>query len=467
MGTRFRVLAAPVDSSTGDRRRFAPDAITHQALPMPLRWVRQDVGAHDGAVTVAAIQDVEVDGANIWISGVFFDDVAPETMPRLAEDVAEAMKLCREGVLGPSVDLDDFEAAPVRIGEDEVLDYEDITEEDELELLVTKGRMRSATLVAIPAFAETNHTMTFDDAEEEEEEEDGQADEETDAGEDDEAVSEPENEADEDTPELAALIASLSAAETLFSFDAFSAVRPDKLLPITYDFERGIVYGHVAPWGQCHQGIPDACVLAPRDEDGGKYRDFHVHRVETDQGIVYAGRITAGGQHPDVTENVTAHHVRQAHDSMTTVAYVRATEDAFGIFVCGPIVPGLDEQTRGVLSRRKVSGDWRETQDGLSMIEVLALGPGPRALSEPGFPIRLGFAGTRQVALVASLSPEAYPEMSIGSFDFTEAFRQAYNVIQEEEAAKLEAEQLRGELGELLNADAEQARDELARTIGA
>lgn len=453
MGTRFRVLAAPVDASTGDRRRFAENAITHQQLPMPLRWVRQDVGAHDGAVTVAAIQGVEMDGANIWISGEFFDDVDPATMPRLAEDVAEAMKLARAGVLGPSVDLDDFEAAPVRVGSDEPIDYEDVTEEDELELLVTKGRMRSATLVAIPAFAETNHTMVFDDVE------------------DDEAVSEPDNPADENEPVeedgYAALVAALDTEEPApYLFESFTPPGVLGLTPITYDFERGIVYGHVAPWGLCHQGIADSCVLAPKDESG-RYRDFHIHRVETDQGTVYAGRITAGGKHPGISDDITAHHVRQAHDEMRTVAYVKASEDAFGIFVCGPIVGDLDSETLNILSRRKVSADWRETVDGLSMIEVLALGPGPRAESEPGFPVQMGFSSGRQVSLVASLSPEPDAAGPFAEFNFTEAFRQAYNVIKDEEARAVEAEQLRAALGEVMDADAARVRAELAETIGA
>jgi hypothetical protein len=75
--------------------------------------------------------------------------------------------------------------------------------------------------------------------------------------------------------------------------------------------------------------------------------------------------------------------------------------------VAGVIRPGLEESTRSILSRRKVSGDWRETPAGLSLVEVLALSPGPRAHAEPGFPVPATFSRAgRQVALTAALGPD-------------------------------------------------------------
>lgn len=595
MATRFRALAVPVDVSTGDRRRIGEGALTHQTLPMPGRWVREDVGAHDGAITVASLTDVQTDGDQIWLTGHWFDDVDEEKMPRLAQDVAEAMHLAREGVLGFSVDLDDIEAVPVRKGSAQAATEDDLISDEDVELLITKGRMRAATLVDIPAYAETNHTIQFLESE------------------DDEAVSEPDDEADPnptlavtaalsgdvnlpvgdrewtwdgaavekrvfgaysdkdgkidksragraflwvegdgtkrkdyklpfadivdgkltiipraighkdsghgvpyaDIPEAgkkaiesrvcslyakvrkkyadwpecpfdrAKAAASEHSALTasrggLLSFDAFTPpVKVERLMPITYDWERGIAYGHIAPWGLCHEGVMESCLLAPKDSTGD-YREFHAHRVETDQGTVYAGRITAGGRHPETHDGITAHHVRHHHDDMVTVAYVHAREDEFGIFVCGPIVAGLDSETRQLLSRRKVSADWRETVDGLSMIEVLALGPGPTAVSEPGFPVKVAFSGGRQVALVASLMPAVTLDVRAGqtitadmvrALDMGEAFKTAYHTIKAEEAAETqhaaEAMRLRGELAAVMSADACRARDELARAIGA
>lgn len=824
MGTRFRALACPVDASTGDKRRFADDSLTTQPLPMPGRWVREDVGAHDNAVTVASLDKVEMDGAEVWVEGEWLDDADPALMPRLAEDVTEAKYLARKGVLGFSVDLDDFEVAPVTTGSNDLASAEMLEDpEADIELLITKGRIRSATLVAIPAYVETNHTITF-------------------LGEDDEAVSEPDTEpVDEDemfavtaavtgetdmpvaerehewdggaarrrvldhftdadgnldidaaakaflwvdrdganasdsddvmlsgwthafanvvemsprqsadsaretatslTPatngysktgaeEVARLTEELEAAKraasippepatphgvtraanssshaavstakliqatgpvptgartapgnansippvnaaalttqtqtstgirsasatantaspsttfknstesktgsalsaqppskskysatgeatpaklasttttrpgesgdssatlvtrgsgtlattptdsneqqrtfatlpqsafklgfadildgeltiiprgvaataggrgvdaadipdadkdaiksricslyeqvrkefsdwpecpftrddaepedaemavtasvgAVYPVEAFRApVAVDGPTPITYDLDAGVVYGHVAPWGVCHVGIPRTCVTAPHDPSG-EYREFHSHRVATTDGVIYAGRITAGGGHPSsLDDTITAHAVRKAHDEKTTVAYVIATEDDHGIFVCGPLVrENLDADTLAVLSRRKVSADWRETVDGMSMVEVLALGPGSPEVSEPGFPVLAAFAGGRQIALTASLSPEVprtgmliserILEISERTEYLSAAFREAYRVIKTEEAAErarmFAAANLASELMEHMTAD---LRKNLARAMG-
>lgn len=443
MATQFRALACPVDASTGDRRRFAEDALSSQPLPMPLRWVRSDVGGHDGAVTVAAIRELEIDGTDVWVSGVIFDDVDRETMPRLAEDVAEVTKLIEEGVVGISVDLDDFEGTFVRVGTDEEISMDDLEDPDlEVEMLVTKGRIRSGTLVAIPAFVETNHTITL-------------------------TVEETEEVDAEPVETTAALIASLGIAEKLIPFSAFTPPVPiTGPTPMTYDFSvtPPIAYGHVAGWKTCHEGFKDSCVLAPRDP-GGDYSDFHAYRVETDGGTVYAGRITAGGVHPSSTDfTIDAHAVRRHHDGMTEVAFVVATEDQWGLFVCGPINEGLDDATMRILSRRKVSPDWRETARGLAMIEVLALKEGPRAHSEPGFPITFGFSRGRQVALCAALGPQVADTQRAP--EYADIFRTAYGVIREEDAKHAEAEAERASLAAVLDADSAMMAEELIKSLG-
>ena len=185
MGTRFRTLLAPIGVATGDGRRFAEGGITLADMPFAFEWARAREGGHDGAVQIGIVDQAKImtigqaiDGG--WIdaskakgldqslSGVFgqgelFDGVDREEMPRLAEDVAEAMHLIEAGTLGPSVDLDSFTAVPVLEGTDEELTwdaieayYEEHGEEPPIELLVTEGRVRAATLVSIPAFSETS-----------------------------------------------------------------------------------------------------------------------------------------------------------------------------------------------------------------------------------------------------------------------------------------------------------------------
>jgi len=188
MGTKFRTLLAPIGVPTGDGRRFAEGGITLADTPFPFEWARSREGGHDGAVAVGVVNQAKVMTvgkalADGWISeanakgldtelkGVFaqgelFDGVDREDMPRLAEDVTEAMHLANEGVLGPSVDLDSFDAKAVMAGTDEEITYdmleayyEEHGTEPPVELLITQGRVRAATLVTIPAFAETSRPL--------------------------------------------------------------------------------------------------------------------------------------------------------------------------------------------------------------------------------------------------------------------------------------------------------------------
>ena len=411
MGTRFRTMLAPIGLSTGDGRRFADGAITTVDAPFPFEWARSREGGHGGAVVVGAVQEVAVltvaealkgewvsaDQAKgldkkmsaVWAKGELFDGVSREEMPRLAEDVAEAMHLMGAGTLGPSVDLDTFEGVPVLEGTDEPVNweiveayYEEHGEDPKIELLITEGRVRAATLVSIPAFAETSRPLELIPAEED---------------------TDGEHAAE---VELAhALVASVGT-RTRPAVAAFDMPTLPGPTPITFDTVTGWVFGHIATWKTCHVGYADVCVTAPKDESGG-YAWFNRHPVETeDGGTVWAGRITAGGRHAALSLNASA--TMATYDTKTVAADVRAYEDKHGIVVAGLLRPGLDAATLAVLARRKVSGDWRETPQGLSLVEVLALSPGPRQHAEPGFPIPGTFSTNgRQTALTAALGPDA------------------------------------------------------------
>lgn len=129
---------APIGKPTGDRRIFPPETLTYQTFPMPLRFQRKGMPGHEGAVVVGRILaagEGELDGQpHIMGSGDWFN---PEIIP----EVTEAMALVEGGVSGPSVDLDTFTAA--------------VTEHDGKQILaVREGRIRGATLVSIPAFAD-------------------------------------------------------------------------------------------------------------------------------------------------------------------------------------------------------------------------------------------------------------------------------------------------------------------------
>jgi hypothetical protein len=475
-------MLAPIGLSTGDGRRFAEGAIELADVPFPFEWARSREGGHDGAVVVGAVQEaaaltvkdalaqeyVSADNAKgldsgllaVWARGELFDGVSREEMPRLAEDVAEAMHLMGAGTLGPSVDLDSFEGVPVLAGTDEEVTweryeeiYEETGEEPAIELLVTAGRVRAATLVSIPAFAETSRPLELVAAEVPEDEAEAAA------------------QAAAETERAAALVASVGTGP-LPAVGAFALPELDRPTPITWDWDTGRVFGHIATWQTCHVGYADVCVTAPRDETG-EYAWFNRFPVETeDGGTIWAGRITVGGRHPGLS--LTAAATMAQYDGKTVAADVRAYTDAHGIAVAGVIRPGLDSSARSVLARRKVSGDWRETPAGLSLVEVLALSPGPRAHAEPGFPIPATFSRAgRQVALTAALGPD--PDAltvlrSSGPLVDVDALAEALERRQAERRAAAEARAaLATELEPVLAAErerAETARRELVELVG-
>jgi hypothetical protein len=477
MGTKFRTMLAPINAPTGDGRRFADGSIELAPTPFPFEWARAREGGHDGAVSIGAVHQAKIMTikaavADGWISpeaaakitkgqlsmdslGVFgqgevFDDVDREEMPRLAEDVAEATHLTEQGVLGPSVDLDSFEGIPVREGTDEEITWDDIEaaeisgDELKIELLITAGRVRAATLVSIPAFMETSAPL--------------------------ELIVEEGAEAAAETTELAlvASMTALTASATLAARPALDLFDPPQLAgltDITWDYERGQVYGHVAEWGTCHVGYAHTCITPPDDPAGGAYSSFNRFAIETAEGdLVWAGRLTAGGRHADLS--LDAAGAMRVHDAKTVAADVRMYQDAFGIAVVGPIRPDLTEPVKRVLARRKVSVDWRELSGGLSAVELLALEPGPRQHSEPGFPIRTHNVGNRQTALVASFGPFASgttlrartaPVVDVAALAVA---------MEDERERRARAAEVRAELATTLRQDTEPVRAELAGLLG-
>lgn len=147
---RWEGPLAPIGTPTGDRRMFPAKTLTYQTFPMPLRWQEKGLPGHQGAVTVGVIEHAEekdVDGKPmIWGRGYFLD-------PDIIGDVNKALHLAEHGVLGASVDLDSYTA----------LASKHPTDEGPV-AVARKGRVRSATLVAIPAFSDLRLRLLDDDA---------------------------------------------------------------------------------------------------------------------------------------------------------------------------------------------------------------------------------------------------------------------------------------------------------------
>lgn len=119
-----------VTEETGDGRHLMGDfsVLSVEDGPVPLRWVKADTGAHDGAVRVGTITQTWREGDRMLWDGNLLE--TPEA--------AEVMGLLAEGRVGLSVDMD---SSVFEMDEDE----------ENPVMRFTEGRIRAATLVDIPA----------------------------------------------------------------------------------------------------------------------------------------------------------------------------------------------------------------------------------------------------------------------------------------------------------------------------
>lgn len=145
-GIRFRGLIAPVDKPTGDKRMFAAGSLSYRKFPQPVNFQIMTSQGHAQSVTVGKLEKVYLGEEGWFGEGTFLD-------PRIVPEVTRAIYLLREGVYGPSVDVDDvtYELAPHPYDSEKNV------------VRFTKGRVMGFTLVPFPAFAEVE--ITVDDPE--------------------------------------------------------------------------------------------------------------------------------------------------------------------------------------------------------------------------------------------------------------------------------------------------------------
>jgi hypothetical protein len=380
----FTAVLAHLGVPTDDGRMLAADiALRFRDTPLPLRWQRQDIPQHGEAFTVGAIDSISVQGTEVVASGHMIDTA----------EAAEAALQIREGVTAPSVDLADVEWEIRDDKGNPILDFDDVEEDAKLYAVTTSAIVTAATLVAIPAFGNTSITL------------DQESDEALVAAAAapprfgdttitlDEVTDSPADTADVDKALLAAAAVRpwFRPAGTMFADPGFTEPTP---LHMTED---GRIQGHLAVWGICHVGISDRCVTAPRSATA--YAHFHVSSVETSDGTrLPVGRLTVGGGHAG--HGLDARAASEHYDTLcTSWAYVRAGEDAHGIWVSGvPHPAATDEQVRDGLSA-PLSGDWRSVGGHLELVAALSV-------NTPGFPVvRAREEEGRVKVLVASLAP--------------------------------------------------------------
>lgn len=356
-------VLAPEGAPSGDRRGFAARMLTTRDLPLPLKAQFIDDEGHKGSVVVGRIDEVYRDGGLIRSAGVW--DNTPEA--DRAYDLIEK-KMWR----GVSVDLDAVEGEMVEASEDG----------GQPSLQLTEGRVCSATLCAIPAFAEAFvRNGTWADF----------ANEPLPSG---QMVEIPDWQATT-TQQDVALTA--SAAVATVSADYFRNPMLTEPTAVTLG-ENGHIYGHLAEWGTCHIGY-EVCTTAPHSETDYGY--FLTGQVFTDAGPVAVGQLTVGGGHADGKLGVRA-AIAHYDNVAAAVADITVFEDEIGIAFSGRIRPWATERQIHELFAAGPSGDWRMVHSrGRSSMEMIAA----HAVNVQGFPVkRAKFAVEhgQQVSLIAA-----------------------------------------------------------------
>lgn len=369
----WTAVLARLGTPTGDGRIIAPGALDNRPLPLPLMWQEATGMGHDGAVVVGRIDTIDYDAAGgvVLGRGVLLD--VPE--------MEQVLELVTNGVIGPSLDLDETTS---------VLDEDD-------RLIVTDGRISGATLVPIPAFAEVSISMDAPEPVDEDDMDDP-----------DEVERLPYIE-----PGFAAAaaaegqrVALLAAAGRTRGPSAppaawFDAPELAAVTPLTVTPE-GRVFGHIAPWGTCYVGLP-GCTTAPRSPSGYAY--FHTHAQRTAEGhTLPVGALSVGEGHAPVRGPgaSAAAAMRHYEDVATVAARVTVGEDEHGIWCAGALVPGLDPVLLDRFVSSPLSGDWRPIGGAMELIAACSV-------NTAGFPIpraraMASFAAGETRALVAPLT---------------------------------------------------------------
>lgn len=360
MPRTWSAVLARTGVPTGDGRILVEGAGTSRTLPRALMYQRLTGERHLGSAIIGRIEAIGFEHGMVTARGSLLDSVD--------YDIIEALE---SGAMGPSVDLDDIEY---------------VMDENE-QIVITKWRVAGATIVSVPAFADVSFTLDPLPPE---------------------LATEPAPVGYDDWTAYSASLTTF-AMQTQERMAATPVLPPAEwfappegvtgLVPLTVT-EEGRVFGHIAPWGECHVGLP-GCVTAPSSLSS--YAHFMVGSQRlAEGGAVPVGTLVTGPRHADAQ---MAFRAAQAHydDIASAVARVSAGEDEHGVWVAGWMLPDADPTRVEQFLASPVSGDWRRVGGSLELIAVCSV-------NAPGFPVpraRVAFSHGEQGALVGSFGVKA------------------------------------------------------------
>ena len=296
---------------SGDGRMFLPDSLDFAPTPLPLRWQKEDRPGHEGAVIVGRIDDVWRDGSNIMGSGVLdMDD----------PDGAEVHRKMRGGFLrhvSVEADMIDGEVVGDGITSPMVETY-------------TSGRIRGATLLAIPAYVEGEIKLNDQPTE---------------------MVACGCDVVDADTDHTI-VIRNTPPAEW---FVEPRDVEMHGALTVT---DEGRVYGLLAPDGVAHRSFGDKTVYVPRRVDYAAFLGGET--LVARGGRVVTGPITMNCGHASTGYGVGTDAAMEHYDNTcSVVANVAVGENTRGVWVAGALRPGVTPEQVVTMMGCRLSGDWR------------------------------------------------------------------------------------------------------------
>ena len=375
---------------TSDKRMIQPESLSWRTPPLPLMALLENsaMGGHDKAFLAGTITSIERSGTTIMAKGNF------HTTPE-GEKACEALE--QMGRMGLSADIGDVESImgqpiPIDIGGPSIFAGDDEATDGVEETLIA-GEIMGGTMCPFAAFPEAYIVLgdgsdmpapiplrapTAEEA----------------------SVVTPFHVLTADggcEPCLGLEEGALTAAGGPLAPPRawFEMAEPDELTPLTVTPD-GRVFGHLAPWNECHTAFRGECVMAPRDHNRG-YSSFRTGYVLTAEGDEIAiGPLTVGTGHADDRKSTVA-TLAHYDNTGTAVADVVPSDGKFGIWMCGALRPGATDDQIRTLRASPPSGDWRKLNGKLALYAVLAVNsPGfvtPRALVASGQVMSLVAAG--------------------------------------------------------------------------
>lgn len=438
------LVAEGVETGDNPRREFAPGSLEWAPLPISFKWQEREGDGHEGACVTGRIDAIWRDGALIrWVGAA--DNVGEygremlrlrradyiRSVSIMADDTDnEDIELIYPAPMGLAIEVDEMAVEPLDDdpnllpGDDEnlAIDAAPMLEMMEpVKLIFHHARIRSATVVAEPAFIEA----TFDIGESP-----IPVPMQTNPGTPGEMPEEVVvvASADEPTQTCGTIDPAWKGGPTVVTAAAYTITIPE-VWPETW-FEEptdappigalnitaaGQVYGYLAPAGVTHRGFRGRkSVYAPTRIDYSEFQNKGCLVASAD-GQVYkinAGNVTfdCGHASPVDPRRADPSWAAAHYDNTCSIAArVRVGENRHGTWVAGALLHGITPDAVERMMASALSGDWQDGKlKGALLVPVEGF---PQAQTAS---VRVRADGDSELSMVASAVPvrfEAAEEM--------------------------------------------------------